>query len=303
VTELDELVAESGAMAPLQAFERVRSALVRLGDAGPLSEIVERAPAEAAAAAELDRVLLSRIDDGVLVAEALHGGDDRAGTLARLQDAPVTLGYPLIEGEMLRRRRAMIVTRAESDPPASRQAWWEIMRWSDYVAAPIVLEARVIGFFHGDRAGEPRRLDLETLKRFAEGFAQIFERAVLQRRLRIQRHELRQVASWADARISELSDGVIDLAHDREAADGDEPERQLAGTSWVRDLLTRREIDVMEHMVKGETNADIARALVVSEGTVKFHVKNILRKLNASNRAEATSRYLRLAMRRGDPSL
>jgi DNA-binding NarL/FixJ family response regulator len=40
--------------------------------------------------------------------------------------------------------------------------------------------------------------------------------------------------------------------------------------------------------------------LVVSEGTVKFHVKNILRKLHASNRAEATSRYLRLTLRRGD---
>ena len=53
-------------------------------------------------------------------------------------------------------------------------------------------------------------------------------------------------------------------------------------------------------MVKGETNADIARALVVSEGTVKFHVKNILRKLHASNRAEATSRYLRLSLRQGE---
>jgi DNA-binding CsgD family transcriptional regulator len=297
MSELDELVAESGAIAPLHAFERVRSALLRLGEAGPLSEIVERAPAEAAAAVELDRVLLSRVDDGVLVAEALHGAD----VLASLQEAPVKLGYPLIEGEMLRRRRALIVTEADSDP--SRQAFSDAMQWRSYVAAPIVLETRVIGFLHGDRReGELRRLELEALRRFAEGFAIIFERAVLQRRLRIQRHELRQVASWADARISELSDGVIDLAHDREAADGDEPERVPAGASWVRDLLTRREIDVMEHMVTGETNADIARALVVSEGTVKFHVKNILRKLNASNRAEATSRYLRLAMRGGDPS-
>jgi hypothetical protein len=32
---------------------------------------------------------------------------------------------------------------------------------------------------------------------------------------------------------------------------------------------------------------------------VKFHVKNILRKLHASNRAEATSRYLRMSLRGG----
>ena len=56
-------------------------------------------------------------------------------------------------------------------------------------------------------------------------------------------------------------------------------------------------------MVRGETNADIARALVVSEGTVKFHVKNILRKLHAANRAEATSRYLRLTMRHDERAL
>ena len=36
------------------------------------------------------------------------------------------------------------------------------------------------------------------------------------------------------------------------------------------------------------------RRAVISEGTVKFHVNNILRKLHAANRAEAASRYLRL---------
>ena len=51
-------------------------------------------------------------------------------------------------------------------------------------------------------------------------------------------------------------------------------------------------------MVRGETNAGIGRELVVAEGTVKFHVKNMLRKLHVSNRAEATARYLRLAYRR-----
>ena len=54
-------------------------------------------------------------------------------------------------------------------------------------------------------------------------------------------------------------------------------------------------------MVQGRTNADIAREFVVSQGTVKFHVKNILRKLHAANRAEATSRYLRLTLGQGGP--
>jgi DNA-binding CsgD family transcriptional regulator len=287
----------------LAALEAVQAAADRLADAGPVSEIVDRGPGEAARALGLDRVVLSRVDDGALVAEAVHvhDGDARA-LLDALRAAPVRLGYPLFEAEMLRRRRAVIV-EAPASEDAGRHAFADVMGWAEHVAAPIVLEARVIGFFHGDRGagGAPLRdAERDGLWRFALAFAQVFERAVLRRRLRIQRQELRQVAAWADARTSELSDGAIDLAADRDAPAGEEAVRAQDGDPALRDLLTRRELDVLEHMVRGETNADIARALVVSEGTVKFHVKNILRKLHASNRAEATSRYLRLSMRHGE---
>ena len=185
---------------------------------------------------------------------------------------------------------------------AARHAFAATMRWAEHLAAPVVLEGRVIGFLHGDRERALTEADRDGLQRFAAAFAGVFERAVLRRRLRVQRQELRQVASWADARTSELSDGAIDLAVERDAQPGEEPVRAQGGAA-LRDLLTRREHDVLEHMVRGETNADIARALVVSEGTVKFHVKNILRKLHASNRAEATSRYLRLSLRHDDRAL
>jgi DNA-binding NarL/FixJ family response regulator len=59
-------------------------------------------------------------------------------------------------------------------------------------------------------------------------------------------------------------------------------------------LLTRRELDVLRLMADGQTNKSIADSLVISDGTVKFHVNSILRKLHAANRAEAVSRYLRL---------
>jgi LuxR family transcriptional regulator, regulator of acetate metabolism len=242
------------------------------------------------------------------VAEAIHCGEgagDAAQALTALQEAPVRLGYPLLEAEMLRRRRAIVVEEPDGPEEAGRHAFAGVMGWGEHVATPIVLEGRVIGFLHGDRAAARTPLgatERDGLWRFALAFADIFERAVLRRRLRVQRQELRQVASWADARTSELSDGAIDLAVERDAPGGDEPTARGpggAGDAALRDLLTRRELDVLEHMVQGETNADIARALVVSEGTVKFHVKNILRKLHASNRAEATSRYLRLSLRHG----
>ena len=299
---LARTLAEEGSLARLRALERVRTAVGRLADAGPVSEIVERAPGEAAAALDLDRVLLSRLEEGWLIAEALHvAGDERAAeqALAGLRAAPTQIGYPLVEAELLRRRRAAIV--APDDEAATHQAHWELMRWHEYLAAPVIMDGRVVGFLQGDRAagGAPlRNLDRDALARFAEGFSEVYERAVLRRRLRIERQELRRIASWADARTAELSDGVIDLARDRQAPEGEEADRPPAARSALRDLLTPREIDVLEHLVKGETNAEIARTLVVSEGTVKFHVKNILRKMNASNRAEATSRYMRLSLRR-----
>ena len=296
-------LAASGVEAQLAALQGVRAAIGRLAELGPVSEIVDRGPGEAAVALGLDRVLLSRVDDGALAAEALHAPDDPAGspvTLERLRAAAVPIEYPLVEGEVLRRRRPQLV---EVDGGPARHAFATVMGWGTYVAAPIVLETRVIGFFQAD-AEAVGEIERDGLGAFADGFALVFERAILRRRLRIQRQEMRQVASWADARTSELSDRAVTLSFDREPAGDDDGGRaavgQGGGDSALRDLLTRRELDVLELMVKGETNAGIARSLVVSEGTVKFHVKNILRKLHASNRAEATSRYLRLTLRRGD---
>jgi len=54
---------------------------------------------------------------------------------------------------------------------------------------------------------------------------------------------------------------------------------------------------VLRLMARGDSNKAIATELVVSEGTVKFHVKNILRKLSAANRVEAASRYMQLTGR------
>jgi DNA-binding NarL/FixJ family response regulator len=54
--------------------------------------------------------------------------------------------------------------------------------------------------------------------------------------------------------------------------------------------LTDRECEVLELVALGRTNAAIASRLFISEGTVKLHVKHILRKLKVENRAEPVSR-------------
>jgi NarL family two-component system response regulator LiaR len=53
--------------------------------------------------------------------------------------------------------------------------------------------------------------------------------------------------------------------------------------------LTAREIDVLRLMAKGKNNRDIANELFISHATVKFHVSNILMKLDAATRTKAVA--------------
>jgi DNA-binding CsgD family transcriptional regulator len=60
------------------------------------------------------------------------------------------------------------------------------------------------------------------------------------------------------------------------------------------ELLSPREREVLELVARGATNAQIAARFVISEETVKSHVKHILHKLDAGNRTEAALRYVEL---------
>ena len=60
--------------------------------------------------------------------------------------------------------------------------------------------------------------------------------------------------------------------------------------------LSKREMDVLKCLAKGMTSAQIAKDLFISENTVKTHVRHILEKLEASNRAEAVSRAIHLGI-------
>jgi DNA-binding NarL/FixJ family response regulator len=53
--------------------------------------------------------------------------------------------------------------------------------------------------------------------------------------------------------------------------------------------LTRREAEILELVAEGLSNVQIARALWVTEQTVKFHLSNIYRKLGVANRTHATN--------------
>nr|AAP32919.1 CviR [Chromobacterium violaceum] len=70
----------------------------------------------------------------------------------------------------------------------------------------------------------------------------------------------------------------------------------IAGREPGNMPLSQREYDIFHWMSRGKTNWEIATILDISERTVKFHVANVIRKLNANNRTHAIVLGMHLAM-------
>lgn len=59
--------------------------------------------------------------------------------------------------------------------------------------------------------------------------------------------------------------------------------------------LTDRELEVLDAVTLGQSNTEIAARLFVSVNTVKFHVRNVLRKLDVGSRTQAAVIATRIA--------
>jgi DNA-binding NarL/FixJ family response regulator len=156
----------------------------------------------------------------------------------------------------------------------------------------MVRGADVVGFLHADHGRSSRRVDefdRDLLLVFADGLGQINERMVLTERLRTQRDHVREIMASAVQTMNDLCDAGIDLGRypeaDAPSARGSVslPPNAVPAVNGV----TAREAEVLELIVAGATNSAIAKALVITEDTVKSHVKHILRKLGAANRSQA----------------
>jgi DNA-binding CsgD family transcriptional regulator len=71
------------------------------------------------------------------------------------------------------------------------------------------------------------------------------------------------------------------------------PAHPFAALSVLK-AFTRREIEVLQLLVQGASNREIADRLVISEGTVKKHVSNICGKLGVQSRTQVVARALSL---------
>lgn len=285
-----------------ERYAAVRNALSRLHGIDSTPQMLERALAELCRCG-FDRAIISRVEDSTWWVEGVHVTSDPewASEIARVGQAhPLYIDHMVVESEVMRRRAPVLVRDAEHDPRINAAIGAASLSRS-YVAAPIMPEGRVIGLLHADCYSSRRHVDdddLAILWMFAEGFGYAYQRTVLSERLRHARNEIQRMARNVATAADDLCTARTTLGRSLSPMGGGNTAppvaASLAADSPIESLLSRREIEVVSLMAEGKSNGAIATHLVIAEGTVKSHVKHILRKLKASNRAEAVFRYMRL---------
>jgi DNA-binding CsgD family transcriptional regulator len=290
--------------ARMDAFVAIQEGLSRLRALKTPQELIDAAPGELLRTLGFTRAMVSRVRGSLWTPEVLEVADGVDPEEEMFQtfvaESEIPLAHMLMETELVRRRIPVLV----SDPynhPRTHRPIVEAARSTSYAAAPIMPTTRVIGFFHVDRFGQELPVspeDRDNLWVFAEHFGLLYERSVLVERLESQRSQLHELLSETIVSIDEVCDSEFGLVRTEPiAAPLSGPTR--SSRSPLDSLLTAREQEVLDLMASGATNNQIARELVVSEGTVKSHVKRILRKLRVENRAGAVARYLHLIRRAG----
>ena len=99
------------------------------------------------------------------------------------------------------------------------------------------------------------------------------------------RRAMRGESVVAEEMTGKLIAAYRDAAAPRTSPDA-EPAAPAVPASRL-DVMSRRELDILRGIARGQGNKEIARSLGIAETTVKIHVQHILRKLDVSSRVHA----------------
>jgi len=258
--------------------------LARLSAVPTPARLMADAPA-AAVALGFDRASYSGIHFAgrITLCESIHvdGDPAQAGELRRrLGGQTFPVATPTSRPELRRWRSGALIADPAADPRFPPELA-ELFPAGGLVVAPVFSGGTPIGYLHADRyrhAEDVDSFDADCLAVFAAGVGYAHERLQLMDRL---------------ARLREEIDENL-------AGEEPVPVRPAADAAALRNAglgrtVTERERDILWLLAEGRTNGQIARQLNLSEAMVKAHLKAVFRKLGASNRAQAVSRWLGLA--------
>jgi DNA-binding CsgD family transcriptional regulator len=246
------------------------------------------------------RTMISSVRGSLWLPQHVHIEDEAADPHSRsLQEyvlgRQIQLAEAPLETELVRKRCGVFAPSPRDD----KRVFKEIMEASGcfgYIGAPITVQGRAIGIIHADRP-EPHGIvtmdHLEQLEAFAECLSVAFESAALEEKAAQQRVEVESLCGNVDELLSRSGRSAVWSLP--AAPPGARHDAYYRGAQPDLPALTSREREIMSHVATGATNGQIARYLVISEGTVKSHLKHIAKKLNTSSRAAAVATYAGLA--------
>lgn len=299
VAALDLEAGLRGHIAARQARRRAEldRSLVRLRATESSAELLERLCQEAARGCGMGRVLLSRVREGVWSPWKLHDG--RAPGAAPppwMSTTAIALEALALESTVIATARPATIADAASDARV-HQTLRRLMQFESFVVAPIAPAGDVLGLLHADRVAQDRSVDdddRDLLWTFAAGAGRVYERMMVLERFEAQRRLVRDASTIAESIMASLH-GEIELvrlvAREQPPSPAADELSAAERRTALDAQLTPRERDVLALMAKGHANDAIAERLAVTRSTVKSHVRSLLRKLGAVNRAEAISRY------------
>jgi DNA-binding NarL/FixJ family response regulator len=271
----------------------------RLHSCEAIPELLLRASEAAAEWLGFSRALILSVEDDALSASGLGAmADPKTDALRRrVQADPVMLRAGSAESELI--RTAEGGRSGGGQPPSVLQA---SLGLEEFALGAVMPEDRVLAILVLDRAEPPvTAADRDAVQLFAHLIALAVERLFLRVRMSELSLELRHLTASAQAVMKEALESPVALPSDYGAG----PVFPTAypapqSSDQLRELLTPRELQIAGQMVAGRSNREIAAELHLSPETVKGYVARVLRKLGASNRVDAVSRYLRLSPNAND---
>ena len=150
---------------------------------------------------------------------------------------------------------------------------------------------------------EDRNLVERVMRDAVESGAPVdFEYRIIRPDGRVRRiHSRAELTADSDGHPLHLTGTVQDVTEVRAAAEllrqtasdlgRRAPDPRLRGDDLGK-ALSSRQLEILALVAEGFSNAEIASRLYLTESTVKWHVRKILRALGVSNRAQAVARYL-----------
>jgi len=283
----------------VRCLTEIRNALGDLRGLSP-REMIFAAPVVLSREFGFARTMISTVRGSVWLPQHLHIEDEGADPQSRpfreyVARAHIQLADAPLETELIRKRCGAFVPSPREDKRTFKELV-DVSGSRGYIAAPITVQGRAIGMLHADRP-QPDGIvtldHLDQLEAFAEFLAAAFESAVLEEKAAQQHVEVENLCANVDDLLRRSTRTALWSLSG--ATPGQRHDAYYRSDQPAVPSLTAREREIMSYVATGATNGQIARCLVISEGTVKSHLKHIARKLNTSSRAAAVAVYAGIA--------